>query len=242
MGAGGRATELPPVCILAGGLGTRLGELVRDTPKPLLEVAGEPFLVHQLRLLAAHGASEVVLCVGYRGEQIQEQIGRERFGMRIEYSFDAPELDGTLGAIRRALPLLTERFLVLYGDTYLRLDYAEAATVWRRSGLPAMMSVLRNEGRWDASNVRYASGRVLCYAKLAPPPDMQWIDYGLGGLTLEALSTVDEREGELAELYQQLAARGGLCGYEVSERFYEIGTPAGLREADAFLRRRTEAS
>jgi NDP-sugar pyrophosphorylase family protein len=236
MGGAGRAAELPPMCILAGGLGTRLGERVRDTPKPLLEVAGEPFLVHQLRLLAGHGAREVVLCVGYRGEQIESRIGSERFGISISYSFDAPELDGTLGAIRRALPLLGERFLVLYGDTYLRIDYAAAAHVWRESSLPGMMSVLRNEGRWDTSNVRYADGRVLAYDKRAPTPGMHWIDYGLGGLTAAALSVVADAEGELAELYRQLAALGALCGYEASERFYEIGTPSGLREADVFLR------
>ncbi len=236
MGDARRAAWLPPICILAGGLGTRLGERVRDTPKPLLEVAGEPFLMHQLRLLAAHGAREVTLCVGYRGEQIESRIGPERFGIRISYSYDAPELDGTLGAIRRALPLLGERFLVLYGDTYLRIDYAGAADAWRVSCLPAMMSVLRNEGRWDTSNVRYADGRVLAYDKRAPTTDMHWIDYGLGGLTADALSAVDDAEGELAELYRRLAAAGRLCGYEASERFYEIGTPSGLAEADAFLR------
>ena len=149
------------MCILAGGLGTRLGERVRDTPKPLLEVAGQPFLVHQLRLLAAHGAHEVVLCVGYRGEQIASHIGAERFGIRVQYSFDAPELDGTLGAIRRALPLLGERFLVLYGDTYLQIDYLDVARAWSESGLPALMTVLRNEGRWDTSNAVYENGRVL---------------------------------------------------------------------------------
>jgi NDP-sugar pyrophosphorylase family protein len=237
MGGPGGARELPITCILAGGLGTRLGERVRDTPKPLLEVAGEPFLLHQLRLLARNGAREVVLCVGYRGEQIEAQIGHDRFGIRIRYSFDTPELDGTLGAIRRALPLLGDRFLVLYGDTYLRLDYADAARVWRESRLPAMMSVLRNEGRWDTSNVRYAQGRVVAYDKRAPTPDMHWIDYGLGGLTLEALAVLDDAEVELAELYHRLAGMGRLCGYETSERFYEIGTPSGLEEADAFLRR-----
>ena len=236
MGGAGRAAELPPICILAGGLGTRLGGRVRETPKPLLEVAGEPFLVHQLRLLAGHGAREVVLCVGYRGEQIESQIGSERFGIRIQYSFDSPELDGTLGAIRRALGLLGERFLVLYGDTYLRIDYAAAAHVWRESSLPGMMSVLLNEGRWDTSNVRYADGRVLAYDKRAPTPDMHWIDYGLGGLTADALSVVDQAEGDLAHLYHRLAALDRLCGYEASERFYEIGTPSGLGEADAFLR------
>jgi NDP-sugar pyrophosphorylase family protein len=230
------AQALPPVCILAGGLGTRLGGRVQDTPKPLLEVAGEPFLMHQLRLLARNGLREVVLCVGYRGEQIEADIGSERFGVTIRYSFDSPKLDGTLGAIRRALPLLGERFLVLYGDTYLRLDYSDAVRVWRRSGLPAMMSVLRNEGRWDNSNVRYADGRVLAYDKTAPTPDMQWIDYGLGGLSVDAVEVADDAERDLAYLYCRLAAQGHLCGYEASERFYEIGTPEGLAETDAFLR------
>lgn len=236
MGGAARAAELPPVCILAGGLGTRLGERVRETPKPLLEVADEPFLVHQLRLLAGYGAREVVLCVGYRGEQIESQIGSQRFGIRIRYSFDGPGLDGTLGAIRRAVPFLGERFLVLYGDTYLRIDYAAAAHVWRESGLPGMMSVLRNEGHWDISNARYEDGLVRAYDKRAPTPEMHWIDYGLGGLTADAMSAVDDDESDLATLYQQLAVLDRLCGYEATERFYEIGTPSGLREADAFLR------
>lgn len=224
---------LPPVCILAGGLGTRLGDRVADTPKPLLEVAGEPFLFHQLRLLAERGANHVVLCVGYLGELIESRVGGERSGIRIDYSYDSPGLDGTLGAIRRALPLLGERFLILYGDTYLRLDYGEAVRVWERSGRSGLMCVLRNEGRWDTSNVLYADDRVVAYDKRNPTPDMHWIDYGLGGLRADAVGT---EEDDLATLYQQLADRDELCGYEVAERFYEIGTPAALMETDAFLR------
>jgi NDP-sugar pyrophosphorylase family protein len=228
---------LPPICILAGGLGTRLGERVRETPKPLLEVAGEPFLWHQLRLLAAAGAQEIVLCVGYLGEQIERSVGSERFGLRIHYSFDGAEPAGTLGAIRRARGLLGERFLVLYGDTYLRVDYAAATAAWRASGLPATMCVLRNEGRWDTSNAVYAAGRVIAYDKRALDPRMQWIDYGLGGLEQRALDLVDRSEHDLAELYRRLAAEGLLCGFQASERFFEIGTPAALAETDALLRR-----
>jgi len=224
------------VCILAGGLGTRLGERVADTPKPLLEVAGEPFLLHQLRLLSAHGAREVVLCVGYRGEQIVARIGERRFGIAIRYSFDAPGLDGTLGAVRRALPLLKDRFLVLYGDTYLRIDYADVARSWSASGLPAVMTVLRNEGRWDTSNVRYEDGRVLAYDKAGPTADMHWIDYGLGGLEPAALNLAQPDMCDLSDLYRQLAQEGLLYGFEASERFYEIGTPEGLAATDAFLR------
>lgn len=230
------------MCILAGGLGSRLGERVADTPKPLLEVAGEPFLMHQLRLLSSHGAGEVVLCVGYRGEQIQSRIGEQRFGIVIRYSFDAPGLDGTLGAIRRALPLLGERFLVLYGDTYLRIDYGAVARRWADSGLPAVMTVLRNEGRWDTSNVVYRDGMVLRYDKRSPTPEMRWIDYGLGGLTAYSLDRVPASEGELAVLYERLAERGELLGFEASERFYEIGTMRALMETEAFLADRASDS
>lgn len=228
-------SRLPTICILAGGRGIRLGERVADTPKPLLEVAGEPFLLHQLRLLATNGAAEVVLCVGYLGEQIEERIGREQFGIRIEYSYDAPGLDGTLGAIRRALPLLSERFLVLYGDTYLRLDYQAAVRAWEASGCRGLMTVLRNEGRWDSSNVLFENEQVLAYDKAAPSPDMHWIDYGLGGLEVSSLELVAPDENDLAPLYARLAELHQLCGYEVFERFYEIGSPESLAEADAFL-------
>jgi NDP-sugar pyrophosphorylase family protein len=230
---------LPPVCILAGGLGTRLGEQARDTPKPLIEVAGQPFLMHQLRLLARHGAGLVVLCVGHLGERIEERIGAERFDISIRYSHDAPGLDGTLGAIRRARELLGERFLVLYGDTYLRIDYADVTRAWEASGLPAVMTVLRNEGRWGTSNAIYADRRVIAYNKTSPAPDMHWIDYGLGGLTAAALDAVPSEEKNLSALYRELALAGRLGGYEASERFFEIGTPDALAEADAFLRRQS---
>jgi NDP-sugar pyrophosphorylase family protein len=229
--------ELPTVCILAGGRGRRLGPLVTDVPKPLLEVGGKPFLFHQLRLLAHHGARRVVLCVGYLGQRIQQRIGSRRFGLWIEYSFDAPGLDGTLGAIRRARHLLGDRFLILYGDTYLRLDYGAAADEWRRSGCLGLMVVLRNDGRWDQSNTVYADGRVIAHDKSTPTSAMRWIDYGLGGLEARALDRVPASERDLSSLYKRLAELGELSGYEARERFYEIGRPESFAETDAFLRR-----
>jgi NDP-sugar pyrophosphorylase family protein len=227
---------LPPVCILAGGLGTRLGTQVKDMPKPLLEVAGEPFLVHQLRLLAANAASEVVLCVGYRGEMIANRIGATCAGLRITYSYDSPELDGTLGAIRRALPLLGDRFLVLYGDTYLRINYAAATAAWIASGLPAMMTVLRNEGRWERSNAEFDGSRVTTYDKRSPDRRLRWIDFGLGALESAVVERSDASVSDLADLYADLAARAELFGFEARQRFYEIGTPEALAETDRFLR------
>ena len=227
--------ELAPVCILAGGLGTRLGEQVRDTPKPLLPVADEPFVFHQLRLLREYRARRIVLCVGYLGERIEETVGDgAALGLEVSYSYDGPELAGTAGAVRQALPQLGNEFLVLYGDTFLQIDYLDVQRVFRESGLPALMTVLRNDGRWDTSNVLFADGRVMCYDKRDPTPEMKWIDYGLGMMRRDALEASDAVD--LAEVYAELARRGQLAGYEASERFYEIGTPDSLRETDEFLR------
>ncbi len=228
--------RLPPVCILAGGRGTRLGELAREVPKPLVELAGEPFLIHQLRMLADQGAREVVICVGYKGELIESRLGASCCGISILYSYDGPGLDGTLGAIRRARPLLGERFLVLYGDTYLRVDFLAASRAWLASGLLGLMVVLRNAGRWEDSNVQYRAGRVVAHDKRAPSGRMSWIDYGLGGLRSQALDAVPESNSDLADLYGELARRQELCGYPATRRFHEIGTPGAMAETERFLR------
>jgi NDP-sugar pyrophosphorylase family protein len=229
------AYQLPPICLLAGGLGTRLGATVRDTPKPLLNVAGEPFLIHQLRLLAHHGAARVVLCVGYLGELIEQRIGPSQFGVDIRYSYDGPRPIGTLGAVRKAASELGDRFLILYGDTYLRLDYRAAVSEWEASGFPALMTVLRNEGQWDVSNVSFDGTQVLRYDKRGPIPEMSWIDFGLGGLRSVTLDLLPDTADDLADLYHELAARGELFGFEATERFFEIGTPASLAETGEFL-------
>jgi NDP-sugar pyrophosphorylase family protein len=209
---------------------------VRQTPKPLLEVAGQPFLIHQLRLLARHGAREAVLCVGYLGEQIEHCIGPRRFGIELRYSFDSPGLDGTLGAVRRALPLLGPRFLVLNGDTYLPIDYRAAVRAWHASALPALMGVLRNEDRHEVSNAEYVGGRVLVYQKGAPAGTMAWIDCGLGGLARDLLEPLPPKQRDLSALFAQLARDGRLCGFEAGGRYYEIGTPQALAETELFLR------
>lgn len=210
---------------------------MREVPKPLLEVAGKPFLRHQLELLRSHGARRIVLSVGYLGEQIEEALGDGAgLGLEIAYVYDGPEPAGTAGALRAALPLLGDPFLVLYGDTYLRIDYGEVERALGRSGAPALMTVLRNEGRWDTSNVIYADGRVLRYDKREPTAEMHWIDYGLGALRAEAFDLVPPDTRDLADFYRRLACEGKLAGFEANERFYEIGAPESLRETEEFLR------
>jgi MurNAc alpha-1-phosphate uridylyltransferase len=155
----------------------------------------------------------------------------------VAYSHEGPQLLGTGGAVRRALPLLGDRFMVLYGDTYLRIDYADVARSASDSGLTALMTVLRNEGRWDTSNAAYRDGKVLRYDKRNPDPDMAYIDYGLSVLTPAALAQAPD-DSDLAGMFTALAAKGELAGYEALHRFYEIGTAAALAEAEEFLARR----
>jgi N-acetyl-alpha-D-muramate 1-phosphate uridylyltransferase len=227
--------QLPPVLILAGGRGTRLGQLTDDLPKALVPVAGRPFLEHPLALLRDSGAVRIVIAVGYRGDLIERTIGNgERFGLEIDYAHDGPTLLGTAGAIRRALPLLGERFLVLYGDTYLRVDFGRFATAHRKQGLRGSMSVLRNRGDLSPSNAVVQGGIVTAYDKRTPPVRAEWIDYGL--LAFEASVFEGVGPDDLSDVTSELATQRQLAAFEVSDRFYEIGTPEALAETEQFLR------
>jgi NDP-sugar pyrophosphorylase family protein len=229
--------EMFPAAILAGGLARRLRPLTESIPKALVEVQGEPFIAHQLRLLRSKGLRRVVLCVGYRGEMIQEFVGTgAEYGVQVEFSYDGPRLLGTAGALKKALPLLGKAFFVLYGDSYLPCDYQQVQNSFRESGRQGMMTVFRNLGQWDRSNVEYENGRILVYDKRNQTARMRHIDYGLGLFRREAFDTVPaDRPCDLAELYQDLLRRGELASFEMKERFYEIGSLAGLEELRRLL-------
>jgi len=225
-----------PVAILAGGLATRLWPATEKVPKSLLDVNGEPFIAHQLRLLKANGVSRVVLCVGFLGEMVRHAVNGRAFGLEVKYSFDGPALLGTAGALKRALPLLGPAFLTLYGDSYLVCDYAGVAANFEESRKQALMTVFHNEGRWDSSNVEFTDGRIVAYNKKERTPRMKYIDYGLGAFTARAFERVpSEKACDLAELYQAILADGELAGMEIPQRFYEIGSPAGLEETARFI-------
>jgi NDP-sugar pyrophosphorylase family protein len=228
-----------PIAILAGGLATRLRPITEAIPKALVEIAGEPFLAHQLRLLRAAGYQRVVMCVGYLGEQVRDYAGDgAAFGLHVEYSFDGPRLLGTAGAIVRALPLLGERFSVIYGDSYLPCDYAAAERAFAESGKLGLMTVYRNEGQWDTSNVEFDGARVVRYDKANRTPAMRHIDYGLGVFRREAFAGIGPEEvRDLAGLYQDLVRRGELAAWESSDRFYEIGSREGIADLTEFLTR-----
>ncbi len=226
-----------PVAILAGGLAKRLRPLTEVIPKALVDVHGEPFIAHQLRLLSSNGIKRVIMCVSYLGEIIQAAVGDgKRFGVQVEFSFDGPRLLGTAGAIKKALPLLGESFYVLYGDSYLPCDYRMIQTAYEKSGRVALMTVFKNDGRWDRSNVEFSDGQIMSYDKKNQTPMMRHIDYGVGVFNRAAFEAVPRDQSyDLAMLYQNLLNRGELAAYEVSERFYEIGTFAGLEEMRRYV-------
>ena len=228
---------LPPLALLAGGLATRMYPLTECVPKSLLSVDGEPFLAHQLRLLVERGIGEIVPCCGHLGEQIEAFAGDgSRFGCRIRYSYDGDALLGTGGALRRALPLLGERFFVMYGDSYLLADLAPVWKTFLASAQPALMTVFRNDGKWDASNIEMRGGKILCYEKRKRTLAMRYIDYGLSVLHANALKAWPENEPfDLASVLGGLATEGKLAAHEVHGRFYEIGSPEGLRMTEQML-------
>jgi NDP-sugar pyrophosphorylase family protein len=228
-----------PVALLAGGLATRLRPITETIPKAMVEVAGRPFIDHQLDLLGRNGVRKIVMCLGYRAEQVERHVGDGASrGMEIRYAYDGEKLMGTGGAVRRAMDagLLGDAFWVMYGDSYMDIDYGAVLEHFGRSGAQALMTVLRNGNRWDKSNVVFRDGQLLRYDKKVQTPEMDYIDYGVAVLTRPAAVRIPaDRPFNLAELYTNLVAEGKMVGYEVTNRFYEIGTPAALEEAGRYL-------
>jgi NDP-sugar pyrophosphorylase family protein len=229
--------EKIPVAILAGGLATRLRPITEKIPKSLVPVAGKSFLAHQLELLRSRGIRRAVLCIGYLGEMIQRDFGDGKdFDMQLDYSFDGSKLLGTGGAIKRALPRLGEEFFVLYGDSYLPLDYRPIAEFFHHTGKSGLMTVYRNEGKYDTSNVVFRDGEIVVYDKKAKLPEMRHIDYGLSLFKATVFEKFPaDAAFDLADVMQKLVHEKQLAGYEVAERFYEIGSPAGLAELETLL-------
>jgi len=229
---------MPPLALLAGGLATRLRPLTVKIPKSMLEVAGEPFIAHQLRLFRRKGISRVVVCTGYLGEMVEDFVGDgSRFALSVTYSPDGPALLGTGGTLAKARPLLGDTFMVIYGDSWLDTDYRAIVRAFSDSEKSALMTVFRNEDAWDVSNVEFDGTTIRCYDKHARTSEMKFIDWGLGLLGPRAFADWQGIEKfDLADLYGNLVRKSDLAGYEVKERFYEIGSFAGLAETTQLLK------
>jgi NDP-sugar pyrophosphorylase family protein len=211
-----------------------------NVPKILVDIAGRPFAVHQIARLKAAGFDDLVYCIGHRGDEVEAALGDGRqWGVRIRYVRDGPVPLGTGGALFRALDELGDAFLVLYGDSYLMCDYQDVVRAFSESGRLGLMTVYENKNRFDRSNVQFDAGRIVRYDKRLVTPEMHHIDYGLGVLRRDAFAGRSRGDAfDLVDIYQALVARGELAGYEVSDRFYEIGSPAGLEETRRLLETR----
>jgi NDP-sugar pyrophosphorylase family protein len=230
-----------PAAILAGGLATRLRPMTESIPKALVRINGRAFIDYQLELLASEGIRCVVICVGYLGEMVRDHVGDARFGIEARYSFDGDKLLGAGGAIKKALPLLGEKFFILYGDSYLPINFEDVGEAFAASGKKALMTVYRNDGQWDKSNVVYEpssprAGMVRVYDKKKPLPAMNYIDYGLS--CCEASEFVKEEADifDLADVFARISREGELAGFEAEHRFYEIGSYAGIEDFTRYIK------
>ena len=231
-----------PLAILAGGLATRLGPLTRDLPKCLIEINGKPFIDWQLDLLVDAGYRHFIFCLSYKSEMVQSHLGNgQKWGSHFEYSLDGAEQLGTGGAIVNALPKLGEAFGVIYGDSYLPIDYKNVEQSFEESDNSALMTVYENKGRFDSSNVEFSQGVLINYQKGIHDPRMEYIDYGLTYFKSEALSGWSgSTTFDLSAVCHDLASKGKLGGLEVFERFYEVGSISGIDDLSKYLGKDSE--
>ena len=228
---------MPPVVIIAGGIATRLRPLTETMPKAMLMVAGQPFIAHQLSLLQENGVKKVVICSGYLSKQIEDFVGDgSRFGLSVAFSVDGEKLLGTGGAVKKALPLLDDTFFVMYGDSYLTVNFKDIHNFFTTQEALGLMMVFKNHNAWDTSNTVFEDGKIVVYDKKNKTKDMQYIDYGLGVLRKAAFDLIPNADiFDLSGFYQELISKRQMAGYEVSERFYEIGSLKGLEETEDYL-------
>ena len=229
--------SLYPIVILAGGLATRIRPITEQIPKALVEVGGEPFIAHQLRLISARGIKNVIISAWYLGEMIQEYLGNgSEFGLQVQYVFDGEKALGTAGAIRKTLNLLESPFFVLNGDTYFPCDYAAIQAFYDAHSQAGLMTVNYNQMDWHESNVELRDGIIIRHQKQNQDPLMKHVDAGLALFDPQVFMHIPKgQNADMMDVFQKLLAEDNLIGYEEKQRFYEMGSFSGLKELDALL-------
>ena len=228
-----------PVAILAGGLATRLHPFTLNIPKSLIKVAGKPFIFYQLKNLRKQGIKKIVLCTGHLGEMIKSYVGDgSKFDLDVLYSTDGNKLLGTGGAIKKALPLLDDNFFVLYGDTFLPIDFYDVEKAFLSCKQLSLMTILKNKGKWDKSNVFLKKNLLIEYNKRNPTAKMEYIDYGLSILSANIFKKYsNKKKFDLSSIFEELSAKNQIKGFEVAERFYEIGTHNSIKETEKYFKK-----
>jgi NDP-sugar pyrophosphorylase family protein len=225
--------------ILAGGLGTRLWPLTKTVPKPMVPVAGVPYLEHQLRLLEKQGIRSILILTGYLGEQIEDYFGDgQQLGLAMDYSREQTPV-GTGGALREAREKLAETFLVIYGDSYLPIGYTETLAKLEGSDAAGLLVVYDN--RLSDTSVKNnvdvdAAGYVTRYEKDSPDP-LGYVEAGVLAFRREIVPMIAP-EGAVSlekEIFPRLIAARRLIAQVTTQRFYDIGTPERLTAIEELL-------
>ncbi len=228
-----------PVAILAGGLGTRLGQKTLGKAKALIDIAGKPFISRQLNYLREQGIEDIVICTAHLGNQIKDYIGNgSKYNLKVSYSDDGDQLLGTGGSIKKACQILGENFFILYGDSFLPIDFSEIEKAFFQEKKPALMTVLKNFGQWDKSNA-YFKDKFIEYNKKKPQKNMNYIDYGLNVVENSIFNDFPSKKTfDLADVFENLSNKGLLAGFEIYDRFYEIGSINGLNDTIEFFKKK----
>lgn len=231
---------MPAIADIVGGEATRLYPLTLNKPKFMLEVAGKPFIYHQLSLFKQNGISDVVLCTGRLSEQIEKYVGDgSAWGLKVRYANEGPIPLGTGGTIKRAIPQLPDEFFVIYGDSYLDIPFKPVYERFKAEKKQALMTVYHNKDLLGRSNTVFKDGKIIMYDKVNHPPEMEYIDYGLSLMKKSVFDDWPEgKKFDLSEVYTKLLERQELAAFEVSSRFYEIGSFEGLKETEQYLNTR----
>lgn len=230
------------IVVLCGGKATRLYPLTKKIPKSMMRFEGKPFLEQQLDLLKKNRIFDIVLCVGYKAEQIKKYFGDgKNFGVEIKYSSDKKRLLGTGGALKKAENLLEDSFLVMWGDSYLPFNFQKAIKFFKKSNKPGMMIVFKNLNKYEPSNVEVKNNLVKSYSKKRKTKKMKYIDYGISIYRKEVLKHLPKNQiCDLTKLQQALIKKRQLLAYPAEKRFYQIGSPDGLEELKNYIKRKTK--
>ena len=228
-----------PLAILAGGLGKRLGQKTINKAKVLIDVAGKPFISRQLNYLSDQGVKNIVICTAHLGKQIKDYIGEGlEYNLKIFYSDDGDQLLGTGGSVKKACRILGENFFILYGDSFLPIDFSLVEKAFFQQKKPALMTVFKNQGQWDKSNV-YFKDKSVKYNKNYPQKNMNYIDYGLNVVKNSIFNDFPSNKAfDLSDVFEDLSNKDLLAGFEVYDRFYEIGSINGLNDTINFFKKK----
>lgn len=226
------------VCIIAGGKATRLYPMTHKIPKSLIDINGKPFIIRQFEILEKNEIKKVVLCLSHLGDVVEKYLSESEYikkNFEVSYAYDTEISAGTGGAVLNALPLLPEIFWIMYGDSYLDINFRKISEYFKSLNQFGLMTVFKNNNLFDRSNVVFKNSSILKYDKINFTDGMNFIDYGLGIFNKSAFKDFSGRF-DLSEVYQKLLINKELAGYEVNKRFYEIGSFEGIEELKLFLK------